>query len=290
MGYDANQQGALLEIKEVITKKNSAKPSADRADKGKPAGIMLTIYRKTIVIAVIIALWIVIPLFLDNLYVPSLLTVVKEFGSLVESGELLRHILASMKIAAIGLLISEAVSIPLGVLIGWYKKLDTYLDPLLQVMRNTSILAILPLFVLFLGIGEVSKIAIIIWGCFFPTLINTIQGTKNVDPNLIRSAQSMGISNLGLFFKVVIPGASPYILAGFRLSASIALIVLVGAEMVGATNGVGFMIFNAQHSYMIPKMYVGIITLAIIGVLVNLLSTKMENRLLRWQESNTNEM
>jgi NitT/TauT family transport system permease protein len=258
--------------------------------KGARTGVLVTIYRKSIVIIVLIVLWIVIPLFINTLYVPSLLTVLEEFGTLLTSGELIRHILASLKIAVIGLLISEAIAIPLGVLIGWYKKLDAYLDPLLQVMRNTSILAILPLFVLFLGIGDISKIAIIIWGCFFPTLINTIQGTKNVDPNLIRSAQSMGISNAGLFFKVVIPGASPYILAGFRLSASIALIVLVGAEMVGATYGVGFMIFNAQHSYMIPKMYVGIITLAIIGVLVNLLSTKMETRLLRWQESNTNEV
>jgi len=244
-------------------------------------------YQKTVVIAALVVLWIIVPLFIDNIYVPSLLVVLKEFGALIASGELFKHIGASLKIAFIGLFIAEALAIPLGVLIGWFKKVDAYLDPLLQVMRNTSILAILPLFVLFLGIGELSKIAIIVWGCFFPTLINTIQGVKTTDLNLIRSAQSMGISNLGLFVKVVIPAASPYILAGFRLSAGIALIVLVGAEMVGAFYGIGFMIFNAQHAYMIPRMYVGILTLAILGVLVNLLSTKLENGLLSWQERNT---
>ncbi|MDR3364606.1 MAG: ABC transporter permease [Clostridiales Family XIII bacterium] len=254
----------------------------------KKQNTLLTIYQKSILIVVIIVLWIIVPLYTDNIYVPSLIEVLKEFGKLAATGELFKHIGASLKIAFIGLAISQAIAIPIGVLIGWFKKVDTYLSPLLVVMRNTSILAILPLFVLLLGIGEVSKIAIIVWGCVFPTLINTIQGVKTVDSNLIRSAQSMGISNTGLFFKVVIPASSPYILAGFRLSASIALIVLVGAEMVGAFYGIGFMIFNAQHAYMIPRMYVGILTLAILGVLVNLLSTKLENGVLRWQESNTN--
>ncbi|MDR0875968.1 MAG: ABC transporter permease [Clostridiales Family XIII bacterium] len=254
----------------------------------KKPNILLTLYQKSILIVVLLILWAVVPLYLHNIYVPPLGEVLQEFAKLASTGELFKHIGASLKIALIGLAISQALAIPLGVLIGWFKKIDTYLDPLLVVMRNTSILAILPLFVLFLGIGEVSKIAIIVWGCFFPTLINTIQGVKTVDQNLIRSAQSMGISTTGLFFKVVIPASSPYILAGFRLSASIALIVLVGAEMVGAFYGIGFMIFNAQHAYMIPRMYVGILTLAILGVLVNLLSTKLENSVLRWQETNTN--
>jgi NitT/TauT family transport system permease protein len=157
-------------------------------------------------------------------------------------------------------------------------------DPLLQVIRNTSVLAILPLFVLILGIGEVSKIGIIIWAAFFPSLINTIQGVKTVDPVLIRSARSMGCSETRLFVKVILPAASPYILAGLRLSAGVSLIVVVGAEMIGARFGLGYMIFNYQHNYLVPYMYVGILTLAIIGVVVNSLLVLFEKRLTRWQE------
>jgi NitT/TauT family transport system permease protein len=169
-------------------------------------------------------------------------------------------------------------------LLGWFARLERYLDPTLQIIRNTPVLAILPIFILILGIGDASKIAIVIWATFFPTLLNTIQGVKNVDTVLIRSAQSMGISSVGLFFKVILPAASPYILAGFRLSAGVALIVLVAAEMIGAMHGLGFMIFNYQHSYQVPKMYVGILTLAIIGVITNWLLLKLEGRLTRWQE------
>jgi NitT/TauT family transport system permease protein len=153
-------------------------------------------------------------------------------------------------------------------------------------MRNTSILAILPLFLLIFGVGDISKYAIVIWACLPPTLINTIQGVKNADPVLIRSARSMGITTLGLFWKIVMPSAMPFILAGFRLSAGIALIVLVGAEMLGARYGLGFMIYNFMHAYMIPDMYVGIVMLAIIGIIVNAILIRVENYLTRWQEKN----
>jgi NitT/TauT family transport system permease protein len=189
-----------------------------------------------------------------------------------------------MKVAVLGLLIAEATSIPIGFFLGRFKTVEEYLDPLLQVIRNTSVLAILPLFVLILGIGEVSKIGIIIWAAFFPSLINTIQGVKNVDPILILSARSMGLRETGLFLKVILPAASPYILSGLRLSAGVSLIVVVGAEMIGARYGLGYMIFNYQHNYMVPYMYVGILTLAIIGVAVNSLLIRLEKKLMSWQE------
>jgi NitT/TauT family transport system permease protein len=101
---------------------------------------------------------------------------------------------------------------------------------------------------------------------------------------LINLAKSMNISRSGLFWQVILPGALPYILAGVRLSAGVSLIVVVGAEMIGARYGLGYMIFNYQHNYMVPYMYVGILTLAIIGVLVNWFFVTLENRLLIWQE------
>jgi NitT/TauT family transport system permease protein len=241
-------------------------------------------YQKSIIIILLVVLWEVLSHTSDSISFPSLLTIGEEFGKLIASGELAKHVGTSLKISAIGLVIGQALAIPVGALLGWYEKAYNYLDPLLTLMRNTSILAILPLFVLFLGIGDISKIAIIVWGTFFPTMINTMQGVKHTDATLIRSAQSMGVGNLGLFVKVVLPSASPYIMAGFRQAAGIALLVIVGAEMIGARYGIGYMIFQAQKSYLIPKMYVGIITMAILGIVVNALCSKLERELIKWQE------
>ncbi|MDR1136268.1 MAG: ABC transporter permease [Clostridiales Family XIII bacterium] len=242
------------------------------------------VFKKSVVIAVLLVLWLIVPNFVHSMFLPPLGTVLKAGGGLAASGELWMHVCTSLKIAFAGLMISTVIAIPLGIILGWFKTVEDYIDPVFQVVRNTSILAMLPVFLLVLGIGDASKYAIITWATLPPTLINTIQGVKNADPVLIRSAKSMSIGNIGLFAKVIIPSAMPFILAGFRLSAGISLIVLVGAEMLGARYGLGFMIFNYMHAYMIPNMYVGILSLAIIGMIVNSLLVMLENYLTRWRE------
>jgi NitT/TauT family transport system permease protein len=250
----------------------------------KKESVFLRAYQNSIIIILLVILWGIMAYFSTSMYVPTLPAIAQEFGALIQSGELAKHIGSSLRIAVLGLVLSQVLAIPIGALLGWYTKVARYIDPLLTVMRNTSILALLPLFVLFLGIGDVSKIAIITWGCFFPTMINTLQGVKTVDPILVQSARSMGISNIALFFKVVLPAASPYITAGFRQAAGISLLVIVGAEMIGARFGMGYMIFTAQKNYQVPKMYVGIITIAVIGVVVNYLVERLERYIIRWQE------
>jgi NitT/TauT family transport system permease protein len=200
------------------------------------------------------------------------------------SGELLLNIYATLKVCFFGLLAGTVSGIALGLILGWYRKVELYLDHVFQVMRNTSTLALLPLFVLLFGVGDLSKILLIMWGTFFPMLINTTQGVKNADPVLIRSARSMSVGSLGLFFKVVLPAASPYILSGFRLSAGASLIIVVGAEMLGAFHGLGRMVFASSTNYFFAKMYAAVITLAILGVTVNALTTKLENSMTKWQD------
>jgi NitT/TauT family transport system permease protein len=256
----------------------------DTTAKIKTLQIFRLIWQKSAVIVLLLIAWLIIPAYIDNMYIPPLWEVLKAYGDLIANGDLWIHIASSMRVVLCGFLSAEVIAISLGLLLGWFNRPERYLDPLLQVMRNTSVLALLPLFVLIFGIGLLSKTVIIAWGAFFPTLINTSQGVKNTDPNLIKSAKSMGIGNVGLFLKVVLPASSPYILAGIRLSAGIALIVIVGAEMIGASSGLGWMIFNYQQAYIIPKMYVGVLTLSIIGVIVNTLLIKLERKLTRWQE------
>jgi len=241
------------------------------------------IYRRCIVIVVILLAWAIIPLFIKHMFMPSLIDVLAALGSMFATGEMFDHIFSSLGRAGAGVIISVVLAIPIGVLLGWYPKAEAYLDPLFTALRNTSILALLPLFVLFLGVGEVSKVAVIIFGCFFPMLLSTIDGVKNVDPVHIQSARSMGISKIGLLFKVVVPGAMAFIISGFRLVCSISLLVLVGAEMLGANSGLGFMIYRYEQAFLIPKMYAGILTMIILGILINWLIGKLERRLTIWQ-------
>jgi NitT/TauT family transport system permease protein len=242
------------------------------------------IFENAIVLVVVVIVWTILPQYFNSLYLPPLTKIITAFKVLIDKGELLLDILFSLRVSFAGLGLATASAICLGLLIGWFSRLERYLDPLLQILRNTPVLAILPLFLLFLGIGNTSKIAVVFYAAFFPILLNTIQGVKTADINLIRSAQSMGVRSFGLLFKVILPAASPFILAGFRLSAGMSLLVIVAAEMLGAQYGLGFMIFNYQLAYDVPKMYVGILTLAAIGVTLNFSLVQLEKRLTSWQE------
>jgi NitT/TauT family transport system permease protein len=242
--------------------------------------------QRTIVILFIMIVWEVLPALglIDQFLLPRFSIVLKSLIGLVLSGEMFKHIMTSFKRSGLGFLLAVAFSIPVGVFMGWYKRVERIIDPLLQACRNTSTLALYPVFILFFGLGEASKISIIIWGTVWPVLLNTITGVKNIDPLLIKAARSMGVSKLKLFSKVVLPMASPSILTGLRLSAATAILMLVAAEMLGADRGLGFMIFYNQERYAIPEMFAGIITISILGVLINFFLVKLEKRLTRWKE------
>jgi NitT/TauT family transport system permease protein len=138
-------------------------------------------------------------------------------------------------------------------------------------------------FILLLGIGEGSKIALVIYSCSFPILLNTIAGVRNVDPLLIKSARTMGLSPLQLFRKVILPAAVPTVFVGIRLAGAYSLLVLVAAEMIGAKAGLGYLIIYAQYNFQIPNMYVGILSLTIIGLCFNQVLQQVEKHFTRWK-------
>jgi len=154
---------------------------------------------------------------------------------------------------------------------------------LLELFRNTAALALLPVFILILGIGETSKVSIIIYACSWPLLLNTISGVKNVDPLLIKSAKSMGLSPIRLFQRVILPASVPTIFTGIRLAGASSILVLVAAEMVGAKAGLGYLINYAQYNFQVPNMYAGIITISGLGLLFNLTLVKLENHFTAWK-------
>lgn len=220
---------------------------------------------------------------IDPLFLPAFSTTILTLFDLVVSGKLLLHVLVSLQRAAAGFGLALLVSVPLGFLMGWYSKFERYTDLLVQGLRNVSTFALLPIFLLLLGLGEASKIAIIFYGASWQILMNTISGVKSVDPIYIKAAKSMGLSDWDLFKKVILPASIPSIVIGTRLGAKIALMVVIAAEMIGAKSGLGFFIQNAQFNFLVPEMYAGILTLAVLGLVVNYLLVWFEKKTTSWK-------
>lgn len=240
---------------------------------------------KTASLLAVFALWEALPRLgiVDRVWFPPLTQVLGVLWQMVRSGELQNHIAGSLTRSAFGFALAASVAVPLGLTIGWYGRVRSFLTPVLEFFRNTSALALLPVFILFLGIGEASKIGIVTFACFFPILLSTISGVRTVDPLLIKSARSLALSALAIFAKIILPSAVPSVFTGFRLAAQSSILVLIAAEMVGATRGLGYLINYAQFNFLIPKMYAGILTIALIGLAINQLLVTIERRLSRWR-------
>jgi NitT/TauT family transport system permease protein len=249
------------------------------------APLLWRLLRPAVVIGTFLALWETAPRIglVDRVFLPPFSEVVSAWFVLLSNGQLVEHVLASLSRALVGFAIAIVVSIPLGVAIAWYRPVAEFLNPILELFRNTAALALLPVFVLILGIGETSKVALVIYAAAFPILLNTISGVRTVDPLLIKSARSLGISPVRLFQKVILPAAVPTIFTGLRMAAASSILVLIAAEMVGAKAGLGYLITAAQFNFQIPNMYAGIITIALVGVTFNGILVAIESRLSGWR-------
>ncbi|WNR43651.1 ABC transporter permease [Paenibacillus roseipurpureus] len=244
-------------------------------------------WKQSVVIIALLLFWEVAPRagLVDATFFPPISEIASAWWQLLLSGDLFDHTVASLSRSLGGFLLAIGIAIPLGLAIGWWKPVSEYLNPLLELLRNTAALAILPVFILLLGLGETSKIAIVLYACAFPLLLNTISGVKNVEPLLIKSARSMGLSPIQLFRKVIIPAATPTIFVGIRQAGASSILVLVAAEMVGAKSGLGYLIQYTQFSFQIPTMYAGIISISVIGLIINFALVTLEKRLTGWKQT-----
>ncbi|PWB49716.1 MAG: ABC transporter permease [Candidatus Methanoperedenaceae archaeon] len=242
--------------------------------------------RKDLLLIIILILWEAFPRagLINPVLLPAASTVSIAILNLLASGEMFMHISISLKRALAGFILAVITMVPLGLAMGWFKNLEEITDRLVQACRQTSALALFPMFILLFGIGELSKVVIIFWASLWPILLNTINGVKNVDTMMIKASISMGASDRILLTKVLLPAAAPSIFTGIRLGASYALMVLVAAEMIGANSGLGFLIINSQEVFRIPDMYAAIFTLAVLGILINYLLIRMEKKITGWKE------
>jgi NitT/TauT family transport system permease protein len=236
-------------------------------------------------IVIFLALWEALPRLgiVSDAYLSPPSAVIASIAQLVETGQLWKHMAASLQRSLWGLVLASFSGVVLGLLIGSSKRLAAIVDPVLQLFRQTSAFALFPVFILFLGIGELSKVAIIFWASFWPVLLSTVSGVKQVDRLLVNSALSMGASQRFIFFKVVLPASLPSIFTGVRLAGAYSITALVAAEMIGAHSGLGFLTLNSQETFQIPTMYAGILLLAVLGLVLNYLLALLERRLLRWR-------
>jgi NitT/TauT family transport system permease protein len=272
----------------IITPERTTPVPSTPAPETRPhriAAVAWRILRPSVVVLLFLAVWETAPRLglVDKVFLPPLSEVIIVFGKLATNGQLGEHVSASLSRALTGLAIAVVVAIPVGVAIGWYRPVADFLNPILELFRNTAALALLPVFVLILGIGETSKVALVIYASSFPILLNTISGVRTVDPLLIKSARSLGLPPVRLFQKVVLPAAVPTIFTGLRMAAASSILVLIAAEMVGAKAGLGYLITAAQLNFQIPDMYAGIVAIALVGVVFNGILVAIENRLSGWR-------
>jgi ABC-type nitrate/sulfonate/bicarbonate transport system permease component len=212
---------------------------------------------------------------------PSLIW--KAAVQLFASGEIYNDLYVSGIEFAWGYFLSVIVAVPFGIACGWYKRMSYIFDPFINAMNATPRVALLPLVIIWLGIGILSKVGIIFLGAVFPILINTRDGVKTTPYNLLTAARSFGASQWQIFRSVVLPSTVPFILTGLRLGVGRALIGVLVGELYAATAGIGFMITVAGATFQTDKVFVGILIFALTGVISMELLTKLESRFDKWR-------
>jgi ABC-type nitrate/sulfonate/bicarbonate transport system permease component len=220
---------------------------------------------------------------LNAVFLPSPWSIVLALHDLIVSGALARNLAASLSRIAVGWALGTSCGLAAGLAMGLFSLARGIGLPVVSALFPIPKIALLPLFILWFGIGEPSKVAVIALGVFFPTVIATFSSVDNVPRSLIRMAQSFGVPFDAIIRKVVLPGALPGILAGFRISLSIALILVVAAEMIGAQEGIGAFVLSAGNLMQTDQLMAGVATLSLLGLAFGLLLSVLERWLLRWR-------
>lgn len=274
----------------VIEERTEARPNPRQEAAGKVKGVgsarkLVTWIRGLTGVAVLALLWEFLPTWgvVSSYFIPPFHVVLGSLWDMIRDGEMWTNVKASLFRSGVGFGLAVVTAIPIGAAVAWYRPVREFLTPVLEIFRNTAALAILPVFTLILGIGETSKIAIVLYACFFPILLSTITGVATVDAQLLRSARVLGLSPVATFRKVVFPAALPTIFTGIRISGSAAILVLIAAEMIGANAGLGYLINYSEFNFLIPKMYAGILTTSVLGVALNYGLLAIERRFSRWR-------
>ena len=219
----------------------------------------------------------------DKILLPSPFEVLQAFAASVSDGSLLKHITASLLRVIEGFAVALVVAVPIGVAMGVSRIVFGLVDPLLELLRPIPPIAVIPLAILWFGIDELSKVFIIAYGAFFPILVNTLAGFREVDRVQVRAAQALGANRYHVFRDVVLRSAFPFMVVGARLGMSMAFIVLVAAELIASSAGLGFMISDARYNFRTDQIFLGMACIGALGFALNMLLLRIERSLLKWK-------
>ncbi|CAO3411483.1 ABC transporter permease [Azospirillum largimobile] len=198
------------------------------------------------------------------------------------SGEMLFDAWSSLYRVVLGFAVGAGLALPLGLAMGGNPRVYALFDPLMQVLRPIPPIAYIPLAILWFGLGNAPAVFLIAIGAFFPVLMNTIAGVRHVDGIYLRAARNLGAGKLTMFLRVILPAATPYILAGARIGIGTAFIVVIVSEMIAVNSGLGFRILEAREFMWSDKIIAGMFTIGLLGLAIDIGMNRLNNHLLRW--------
>lgn len=216
---------------------------------------------------------------LNPIFLPPFTKVMEVIIKMIKTGEFIINFRISIFRAMSGFIIASLIGIPLGLLLGgWFKKTKLALDMLLEVCSQINPFLMFHVVVLFLGIGEFSKISILVWTCLWPIIFSTINGIDNVNPQLLKMGRTFGMGRFLMFFKIVLPATAPGIFNGLRLAAGYSLLMLTAAEMMGSKSGLGYLIINSQENFRITEMYASVLIIAFVALIIDYIMEVIEKK------------
>ncbi|MBZ4222799.1 ABC transporter permease [Bacillus wiedmannii] len=275
-----------MENTKAVMKRASITIGKNNVKKVRKTNVKVLVRAITIPIIVLI-IWQLAGIFdlVSKTVLPTPLDILLAFQELIKTGELFGHLSISVFRAAAGFFIGGSLGIILGTIVGFSTRSEQYLDPSVQMLRTVPHLAVAPLFVLWFGFGETSKVLLIADGAFFPLYVNAFLGIRGVDSKLFDVARVLEFSKRKLITKLILPAALPNLLLGARLSLGVAWVSLVVAELMGSTEGIGYMIMDARQFSNTDIVFVGIIIFAFVGKFSDSLVRLLEVKFLRWRDN-----
>jgi NitT/TauT family transport system permease protein len=236
--------------------------------------------------AIVIAIWELSRAvhLIDPKLFPSVGAVLKSFVVLLKNGSLQKHMSASFLRVLLGFTLGIVMAVVLGFLIGWFKTVRLLIDPVINFFRALPPIALIPLMIIFFGIGETSKIIVLCYASFFPALVVIYQALVGLDPIYIRAAKTLGASNLEIFRKIILPLLVPHIITACRVSLGVCWATLVAAELIAAQRGIGAMMVDAQNFFQMPPLVLGILLIGAISLAMDAVVRTIERRATAWQE------
>ncbi len=253
-----------------------------------PSGARALRFRVVAIVAFVgawslVSVVVVIARLFNPIFFPGPWVVIGKIVDMGTRGHLALHVGATLERVAIGFVTGALLALALGIPAGRLRPLGNLVEPIVEVLRPIPPLAVLPLFIVWVGIGEASKVLFITYATFFPMFVTTVHAVRQVDPLLLRAARSLGARRAQLFLRVVVPAAMPDIFTGLRLGVALSFFVIVISEFIGAEEGLGYLINDGRNFFLVPQMLGAAIVLGLCGYAANAILRLVERRLLAWQ-------